>query len=296
MENLVCKNICKNYKEKRVLENINLTFEPGKIYGLIGRNGAGKTTLLSIMSAQAPATSGEVMLGNESVWENSSALANICFSRELSTNGVSGANTMKVKEYLRSAALFYPKWDKEMADNLVKLFELDVKQQIAKLSKGMMSMVTIIVALASKAEFTFMDEPVAGLDVVVRDEFYKLLIEEYTQTGRTFIVSTHIIDEASDVFEEVVVIKNKGVLIKENTIDLLERAYHVSGNEEAVKDAIIGKRIFHEDHRGRSMGVTVLLEEGQSICSDADISVQKVTLQQLFVALCGEGGMSNGSL
>ena len=98
---------------------------------------------------------------------------------------------------------FFPYWDKEMAQYLIKEFGIDVKKRIGKLSKGMLSMVTIIVALASKAEFTFLDEPVAGLDVVAREKFYELLVEEFSQTGRTFVVSTHIIEEAADVLEEV---------------------------------------------------------------------------------------------
>ena len=175
-----------------------------------------------------------------------------------------------------------------MADRLVEMFELDVKKQIAKLSKGMMSMVTIIVALASKSDYTFLDEPVAGLDVVARDMFYKLLLEEFQESGRTFVVSTHIIDEASDVFEEVIVVNHNGIMLKENTLDLLERAYHLSGKAEAVDQLSFGKRKYQEESNGRSKGVTVLLEEGQSIQGNADVTVQPVSLQSLFVALCGK--------
>ena len=77
--NIICKNVCKSYKNKKILENVNLELEPGKIYGLIGRNGVGKTTLLSIMSAQTPADSGDITIGGEQVWENKRALRNICF-------------------------------------------------------------------------------------------------------------------------------------------------------------------------------------------------------------------------
>ena len=88
---------------------------------------------------------------------------------------------MKVKDYVKNASYYYPDWDQKMAEELVAKFELNVKQRINKLSKGMLSMVTIIVALASKADFTFLDEPVAGLDVVMRDYFYRVLMEEYTK-------------------------------------------------------------------------------------------------------------------
>lgn len=134
-----------------------------------------------------------------------------------------------------------------MADELIEKFELNTKQRINKMSKGMLSMVTIIVALASKADFTFLDEPVAGLDVVMREYFYHKLMEEYTETGRTFVISTHIIEEAADLMEEVIMIKDGSLLLKENTQDLLERSYHVSGLAEVVDQAAEGYEKHHEE-------------------------------------------------
>lgn len=288
--NLEVKDLCKNYKEKEVIKNLNLTLEQGKIYGLIGRNGAGKTTLLSVLAAHAKATSGSVCLGNEPVWENQTALDCICFSREL--EGTSTVNTnlvnMKVKEYLRAASEYFPKWDRQMAEDLIQEFELDKKQRLNKLSKGMLSMVTIIVALASKAEYTFLDEPVAGLDVVARDRFYKLLLEEYTESGRTFVVSTHIIDEAADVMEEVIILKDGKIMLKENTQELLQRSYYVSGKEEVVEHAVKGLTTYHREHFGRSLGLVAVLEEGQTLEENGELDIQPVNLQKLFVALCGK--------
>ena len=288
MSELVCKNISKAYKKKKVLHGIDLTIEQGKIYGLIGRNGAGKTTLLSVMTAQNPATGGEVILDGMPVWENQKALEHLCFSRELNTLSILGPNSVKVKEYLMMARMYYPNWDREMEKRLVERFDLNVKKRISKLSKGMLSMVTIIVALASKADVTMMDEPVAGLDVVAREQFYRFLIEEYTQTGRTFVISTHIIEEAADVFEEVILLKNGTVLLKENTQKLLDRCLHVSGNAQDVDAACAGLAVQRVKTMGRSKGATVMLEEGQQITGAHQVTVQPVSLQELFLALCGE--------
>ena len=288
MSEIKCSNICKTYGKKQVLDHINLTLEKGKIYGLIGRNGAGKTTLLSIITAQNPATSGTVTIDGNPVWENHEALSKICFSRELSINLYgSGVSSMKVKEYLKNAAYYYENWDQAYADELIQKFELDTKKRINKLSKGMLSMVTIVVALASKAEYTFLDEPVAGLDVVMRDYFYRKLLEEYTETGRTFVISTHIIEEAADLMEEVIMIKDGKVLLKENTQELLERAYCVSGLAETVDQAVTGYEKHHEERTGRSKGVTILLKDGQKPPQGYDVTVQPVSLEKLFVALCG---------
>lgn len=288
METIICKDIEKKYGNKQVLRDVNLTLEKGKIYGLIGRNGAGKTTLLSIISAQNPASAGTVTWNGQPVWENREALNHICFSRELSVNLYgSGVSSMKVKEYLRNASYYYPNWDEEMAQELIEKFELDTKKRINKLSKGMLSMVTIIIALASKADFTFMDEPVAGLDVVVRDYFYHKLMEEYTESNRTFVISTHIIEEASDLMEEVIVIKKGELLLKENTQDLLERSYHVSGLAEVVDKATEGYEKHHEEKMGRSKSVTILLQPGQKLPEGYEVSIQPVNLEKLFIALCG---------
>ena len=288
MEAIICSNVNKSYGKKEVLKNIDFTLEKGKIYGLIGRNGAGKTTLLSILSAQNPATEGNVTWNGEKIWENRKALYHICFSRELSTNLYgSGVSSLKVKEYLKNASYYYPNWDQKMADELIEKFELNTKQRINKMSKGMLSMVTIIVALASKADFTFLDEPVAGLDVVMREYFYHKLMEEYTETGRTFVISTHIIEEAADLMEEVIMIKDGSLLLKENTQDLLERSYHVSGLAEVVDQAAEGYEKHHEEKMGRSKSVTILLKEGQELPKDYDVTIQPISLEKLFVSLCG---------
>jgi len=122
----------------------------------------------------------------------------------------------------------------------------------------------------------------------MREKFYQLLLEEYTQTGRTFVVSTHIIDEASSVLEEVIVMKEGNIILKENTEELLGRCVHVSGKIEDVDRATEGLTARHTEIVGRSKGVTVFLKEGEQVNTSYDVSVQPVTLQKVFVALCGE--------
>lgn len=284
-----CEQLTKSYKDKMVLDHINLDIEENKIYGLIGRNGVGKTTLLSMMAAHIKATYGTITCDGQGVWENSKALANICFSRELSPVSLQGNfGNMTIKNYLKMASIYLPNWDQAMAERLVKDFELDIRKRMNKISKGMLSMVTIIVALASKAKYTFMDEPVAGLDIIARDMFYRLVLEEYTATGRTFIISTHILEEAGSIFEEVIILKDSRIFLKENTQDLLDRSFFVTGKADQVEEAVSGLHQYHCQNRGREKNVTVMLEDGQSIKKGYDVDVTPVTLQSLFVALCGK--------
>ena len=288
MSKLVCENLTKKYGDKAVLDHVNLTLESGKIYGLIGRNGAGKTTLLSLMSNQNPITEGTAVIDGQRIWENPKALSRLCFSRELNLSAESALSAYTLKAYLRAAETYLPHWDKEMAQKLLDLFGLDKKKKLGKLSKGMLSMVTILVAMASKAEFTFLDEPVAGLDVVAREQFYQLLLEEYTETGRTFVLSTHIIEEAADVMEEVIILDKGKILMMENTQELVDRARYVTGLADQVDGATAGLPCHHIEKIGRSKTVTVLLPEGEDLNPGYDVTVQPVNLQKLFVALCGE--------
>ncbi len=285
---LICEHLTKAYSGREVLRDVSLTLEPGKIYGLIGRNGAGKTTLLSALTAQIPVTSGTVTLDGEAVWENRGALKELCFSRELNVSSESGLSAMRARDYLRYAAIYYPRWDAALADRLIGEFQLPVKKKLGKLSKGMLSMVTIVAALASKAPFTFLDEPVAGLDVIAREQFYRLLLEEYQATGRTFLVSTHIIEEAANVLEKVIVLRAGQLLTVADTQSLLDSARYVTGKAEDVDAATAGLEAHHARHMGRSKAVTVFLREGQSIREGYDLTVQPMSLQQVFVALCGE--------
>ena len=118
---LKATRLCKSYGKKDVLRGLDLELVPGCIYGLIGRNGAGKTTLLSILTAQNTWDEGEVTLNGEPVWENRHALDQLCFARELSPAlKTGGANGLRVKDYLRAAAIYYPNWDVAYAERLLK--------------------------------------------------------------------------------------------------------------------------------------------------------------------------------
>ena len=289
-QTLQASHITKRYGKKEVLRDVSLTIEPGVIYGLIGRNGAGKTTLLSILTAQNTHDAGTVTYGGQPVWENEKALADLCFSRELSGQILFGQNTYKVKDYLLAASLYYPRWDKAYADQLVRRFGLDVKKKICKLSKGMMSMVTIVLALASRAPITILDEPVAGLDVVAREDFYKILLDDYTETGRTFVISTHIIEEAANVFEKVIILNNGQIAAVENTEDFVASFSFVSGREEDVDAVTAGHEVLHTERMGRQKGVAVRAARAvmERAAAGRDVDISPVSLQKAFVYLTGE--------
>ena len=286
---LKAEGLCKSYGSKQVLQNLDLTIQPGKIYGLIGRNGAGKTTLLGILTAQNTKDGGEVTYGGQPVWENQAVLSQICFSRELQATQFGGQNNLKVRDYLRSAAIFCPNWDQEYADRLLSEFQLETKKKICQLSKGQMSMVTILVALASRAPLTILDEPAAGLDVVMRERFYQLLLDDFAQTGRTFIVSTHIIEEAASVFEQVITLDQGRIVENAPTDELIDQFRYVSGREDEVDRVCAGVEVLSRRTVGRHTTAAVRGNPEKLAALSGDVDIAPMNLQNVFVALCGHG-------
>ena len=286
---LKAEGLCKSYGSKQVLQNLDLTIQPGKIYGLIGRNGAGKTTLLGILTAQNTKDGGEVTYGGQPVWENQEVLDHICFSRELQPVQFGGQNNLKVRDYLRAAAIFYPNWDREYAGRLLAEFQLGPKKKICQLSKRQMSMVTILVALASRAPLTILDEPAAGLDVVMRERFYQLLLDDFAQTGRTFIVSTHIIEEAASVFEQVIILDQGRILENSPTDELIDQFRYVSGREDEVDRVCAGVEVLSRRTVGRHTTAAVRGDPEKLAALSGNVDIAPMNLQNVFVALCGHG-------
>ena len=286
---LKAEGLCKSYGSKRVLEGLDLTIQPGRIYGLIGRNGAGKTTLLGILTGQNTKDSGQVTCDGEPVWENCRALEQICFSRELQPTLFSGPNNQKVRYYLKSAAIFYPNWDQEYADRLLNEFQLEPKKKISQLSKGQMSMVTILIALASRAPITILDEPASGLDVVMRERFYQLLLDDFAETGRTFIVSTHIIEEAASVFEQVIILDQGRIVENSPTDELIDQFRYVSGREDEVDRVCAGVEVLSRRTVGRHTTAAVRGNPEKLATLSGDVDIAPMNLQNAFVALCGHG-------
>lgn len=297
--NLVLKaeNICKKYGEKTVLSSLNLEIEQGKIYGLIGRNGVGKTTLLGVLTCQNKCDFGSITLNGEEVWENQKLLSQIFLAREFS--GESKGHLLSsptVGYYLDMGKIFCPLWDSGLAKELLGVFGLKRKQKMSNLSKGERSYVSIILGFCSGAPITFLDEPVAGVDVVMRERFYEILLDIYEKSGRTFVISTHIIEEASSIFEEVIFIDNGKIMEKAVTEELISEFYAISGSEEAVNEAILDGlygntlKVVHSQKVGKRQVVTVrtsaeVMEKISN--SEMDVDVGTLNLQKVFVALCG---------
>lgn len=278
------QNLSKRYKDKRALDNVSLSVEGGAIYGLLGRNGAGKTTLMSILTAQNFESSGTVKVFGEHPYENAHVLSRICFVRESQKY----PDDAYPRHAFKAASLFFENWDQALADELITEFQLPMKTTIKKLSRGQLSAVGVIIGLASRAEITFFDEPYLGLDAVARQIFYDRLVEDYAEHPRTIILSSHLIDEVSNLIEKVIVIDNGQILLNEDTDSVRDRAVTVIGDAEKVDAWAAGRDVLHREALGRVASVTVLgalTDDDRVSIAASGLDLAPVSLQQLVVRL-----------
>ncbi|MCK6066305.1 MULTISPECIES: ABC transporter ATP-binding protein [Microbacterium] len=278
------KNLTKRYRDTLAVDDVSFSIEKDKIYGLLGRNGAGKTTVMSILTAQNFATSGDVRVLGESPYENARVLSRMCFVRE-SQKYPDDAVPLHA---FRIARLFFPNWDQELAERLIDDFQLPLKTRIKKLSRGQLSAVGVIIGLAARAEVTFFDEPYLGLDAVARQIFYDRLLEDYTEHPRTVILSSHLIDEVSNLIEKVLVIDRGRIVMDESTDAVRDRAANIVGDAAAVDAFVAGREVLHRESLGRVASVTVLgalTSADRAQLAAAGLDVTPVSLQQLIVRI-----------
>lgn len=279
---ILTRALSKTYKDVRALDNVNLELPANRIYGLLGRNGAGKTTLMSILTGQNFATEGEAEIFGHTPFEHDPTLSRICFIRESQKY----PDDFKASQAFKAAAIFFENWNEELAQDLVRAFNLPVKRRIKKLSRGQLSAVGVIIGMASRAEITFFDEPYLGLDAVARQIFYDRLIEDFAQFPRTIVLSSHLIDEVSNLLEHVIVIDQGRIVINAEAEELQGAAFTVTGNAQKVAAFTAGCKVLHRDALGSLASLTVegrLSDQQRREAAELGLDLSPVSLQQLVV-------------
>jgi len=277
------KNVRKGFGEVKALDDITVTFESGKIYGLLGRNGAGKTTMMNLISNRIFASSGEITLDGESVSDNSGVLGRIYMMSEKTLY----PESIRVNDIFRWTKELYGGFDMESADKLCDKFGLEKSKKIKGLSTGYSSIYKLITALCVNADYILLDEPVLGLDAAHRELFYKSLLETYAQRPRCFIVSTHLIEEVSGIIEDVVIIDG-GRLIRACPVEeLLRIGYNITGPITDVDAYCAGREVLGSDTVG---GIKTAAVIGRPENVPDRLNVTALDLQKLFVRMTEKEG------
>ncbi|WP_313235576.1 ABC transporter ATP-binding protein [Sporosarcina ureae] len=282
------QNIRVTYNEFEALRDINFVLESGKIYGLIGRNGAGKTSLLSILAAYRKATSGEMKIDGDHIFENEKAMAQVTFVHQTDYKD----NYDTINKYFDLAERYRPTFDRKYAEQLVKVFHLPTNKPLRKLSAGMQSAFNVTIGLASRTPVTIFDEAYQGMDAPTREVFYNEILKEQARYPRIFILSTHLISEMEYLFDEVLIIHKGTLLLQEEVDTLLERGYSVTGPSSDVIEVVAGLHVLNEEQLGGTKSMMLygeLTEEKEDEIKRKDLEIGNVSLHELFIHLTKEG-------
>ncbi len=216
MELVKCVDLCKNFGNKKVLKNVNLTIPRGKIIGLLGKNGMGKTTLIKLMNDLLTVTSGEMLINGQKVGVASKSVVAYLPERTYLDKGMS---IEKVLKYFES---FYEDFDSQKARLLLKDLGLSVDLTLSKMSKGMQEKLQLVLVMSRKAELYILDEPLGGVDPATRDYILDTILTNFAE-GASVIISTHLISDIERILDEVIFIKEGEIVLQSTTDELRAR-------------------------------------------------------------------------
>ena len=227
------ENVNKSYGEHQALSDVNFHIDSGQIVGLLGPNGAGKTTLLRALLGLLPYSGQINICGLNPRKQRIKLLEQLCFISDVATL----PKWMTVNQAIDYVDGVHPKFDKRLAEKLIKESEIPFNSKVAELSKGMVTQVHLSLIMAIDAKVLVLDEPTIGLDIIHRKQFYTKLLEDYFDEDKTIIISTHQIERFTIISELMII--NKGKIITQIPFDTFAERYvqlqcHADNLEQAL--------------------------------------------------------------
>ena len=210
------RDVVKKFDGFAALDGASLSVPTGSVYGLVGPNGAGKSTIIRHLTGIYRQDSGTVAIGGESVWENAALKSRIAAIPD----DWYYFNQASVRDMMRFYKGFYPNFSMERYEKLKEVFSIDEKKTIRRLSKGMQKQVAFWLALSCMPDYLILDEPVDGLDPVMRRQVWSLMMGDVSERGTTVLVSSHNLRELEDVCDHVGIMDHGKVLLERSLAQL----------------------------------------------------------------------------
>ncbi|MDZ5471518.1 ABC transporter ATP-binding protein [Bacillus sp. 31A1R] len=242
------ENVSKRFEDKEAVEEVNLSINKGSIYGLLGSNGAGKTTLLKLLSGIYTQDSGHVTIDEKMVYENPDVKRRLFFIPDY-PYFFSQYTIRHMGSFYRN---MYDNWNEERFNHLVKAFDIDPNRKLHKYSKGLQRQAAFILALSTMPEILVLDEPMDGLDPVVRKNIKSLIIEDVAEREMTVLISSHNLREVEDICDFVGIL-HKGKMLIEKELDDLKSDTHkiqLAFKDGAPEGIFEGLKVLHQENRG----------------------------------------------
>lgn len=272
--------ITKTFDGFQALDALSMTVPKGAVYGLVGPNGAGKTTAIRHLTGVYRPDSGSVTLDGEPIYENSAAKARICLIPD-EIFFFPSATLEDMRKFYRG---MYPQFDDALYARLAEAFPLPKKSPIRRFSKGMQKQAAFYLSVCLRPEVLILDEPVDGLDPVMRRQVWSLLLAEVAQREATVLVSSHNLRELEDICDHVGIMDHGKMLLERSLADMQGDTVKL----QIVGDVPEGLQILHESNSGRLRTLVVrgtaeqVRARAQSV-NAAYFDVLPLSLEEIFI-------------
>ena len=243
------KNVVKTFDGFAALNDATISVPTRAVYGLVGPNGAGKSTIIRHLTGIFRQDSGTVRLGGEDVWENAALKAKIAAIPD----DWYYFNSAGIGDMMRFYKGFYPNFSTERYEKLREVFELDEKRPIRRFSKGMQKQAAFWLALSAMPDYLILDEPVDGLDPVMRRQVWSLMMGDVAERGTTVLVSSHNLRELEDVCDHVGIMDHGHVLLERSLSDLQDNTVKIQAAYAAAEEPALPPEleVLHRSAVGR---------------------------------------------
>ncbi|MEL7622773.1 MAG: ABC transporter ATP-binding protein [Clostridiales bacterium] len=286
----------KKFGSFQAIDGLNIHVGKGNVYGLVGPNGAGKTTLIKMLNGIFRPDSGSISIDGQAVWENEKLKKRMIYV----SDDLYYFSMATIKDLAQFYAGIYPHWNSRRYERLKEAFPIEEKRRLIRLSKGMQKQVAFWLGLCTMPEIMILDEPVDGLDPVMRRQVWSLMLQDVAEREMTVLVSSHNLRELEDVCDHVGILNQGRMLLEKNLDEVKANIYKIqvafAGDaEEAVqaissKFQVLNKEVFGSVWRliikGRQAQVVEAISEHQPLLLDW----LPLTLEEVFIyELGGEG-------
>ena len=240
---LEVKNLTKTFGKFTALDQLTMTVPKGAVYGLVGPNGAGKSTAIRHMTGVYRPDAGTVTVDGEPVYENPAVKARIGYIPD-DIFYFPSATLEEMRGYYRG---LYPNFDDALFDRLYEVFQLPKKGQIRRFSKGMQKQAAFHLSICTRPELLILDEPVDGLDPVIRRQVMSLILSDVAQNGTTVLISSHNLRELEDICDHVGIMDHGKMLLERSLADMQGNTVKL----QLAGDVPEGLQILHESESGK---------------------------------------------
>ena len=277
---LEMKNVTKSFGKFKALDDLSMTVPKGSVYGLVGPNGAGKSTAIRLMTGIYRPDSGSVTLEGGPIYENPVNKVRMGYIPD-DIFYFPSASMEEMRSFYKG---IYPQFDDALYEKLFEVFQLPKKSPIRRFSKGMQKQAAFHLSICTRPEMLILDEPVDGLDPVMRRQVWSLILSDVAQYGTTVLISSHNLRELEDICDHVGIMDHGKMLLERSLADMQGSTHKL----QLVGEVPEGLNVLHESQTGRLKTLVVrgdAHEISLKVSASAPVyfDVLPLSLEEIFI-------------